>query len=249
MPTMINPETGETKEMSMEELMEAMREGKVTVQQQVHHADGTVTSSTIYGNDTGDGVDRSLNVFGTMNDVFSVAIHKARRIREADENTDKLFCMDDSDVDYEVTIDDTAMPIMHIVTCTRENVRIARYMRDERKTVGKTMQELTLSFENGEISATLEEVQGNNLALVAFAVHELRSILRQRGILQELQEIGNRSSGVIVTGTADDIDARIVRGRARPDLPCMLFGGLFAHSLDEAVMMRPYVDELMVGSI
>ena len=249
MPTMTNPETGETMEMSMEELLEAMREGKVTVQQQVHHADGTVTSSAIFGNDVGDGIDRSLNIFGTMNDVFSVAIQKARRIKEADENAENLFCMDDSDLNYEVTIDDTAMPIMHIVTCTENNVRIARYMRDERKTVGAPMQELNLLFENGEISATLEEVQENNLALAAFAVHELRRVLREQGILQDIQEIGNRSSGVVVTATEDDIDAKIVRGRARPDLPCMMFGGLFAQSLDEAVMMRPYVDELMVGSM
>ena len=66
MPTMKNSETGETMEMTTEELMEAMREGKISIQQQVHHADGTVTSSTIYGNEIGDGIDRSMNVFGTM---------------------------------------------------------------------------------------------------------------------------------------------------------------------------------------
>ena len=85
---MKNCKTGETMEMSMEELMDAMREGKVTVQQQVHHADGTVTSSTIYGNDTGDGIDRSLNILGTMQDVFSPAIRKAQSIREAEENAE-----------------------------------------------------------------------------------------------------------------------------------------------------------------
>ena len=56
MATMKNPETGETIEMSTEELMQAMREGKITIQQQVHHADGTVTGSTIYGNELGDGI-------------------------------------------------------------------------------------------------------------------------------------------------------------------------------------------------
>ena len=77
MPTMKNPETGETMEMTTEELMEAMREGKISIQQQVHHADGTVTSSTIYGNEIGDGIDRSMNVFGTMNDIFTPALTKA----------------------------------------------------------------------------------------------------------------------------------------------------------------------------
>ena len=95
MPTMTNPETGETMEMSMEELLEAMREGKVTVQQQVHHADGTVTSSVIYGNDVGDGIDRSLNVFGTVNDLISVALQKVKRIKETDENAFADYSDDD----------------------------------------------------------------------------------------------------------------------------------------------------------
>lgn len=246
MPTMTNPETGETKEISMEELMEAMRGGKMTVQQQVHHADGTVTSSAIYGNDVGDGIDRSLNVFGTMGDIFKPALQMAKRIQEADENAENLFCMDDSDADYEVTIDDTSMPIMHIVSCTKESVTISRYIRDERKTVGKPMSEMNILFENGEITATLEEIQENKLALFAFGVHELRRILRERGVLQELHRIGNKSSGVMITAVSeDDIDARIVRGKARPDLPCLMFGGLFAQELEDAVMMRPYMDEMM----
>ena len=247
---MTNPETGETMEMSMEELMEAMREGKVTVQQQVHHADGTVTSSTIYGNDIGDGIDRSLNIFGTMNDIFMPALQMAKRIKEADENAENIFRMDDSDVDYEVTIDDTSMPIMHIITSSKESVTIARYSRDERKTVGEPINSLNILFEDGEIVATLEEVQENNLALFAFGVYELRRILRERGILQELQRIGNKSSGVMITAVSEEnIDARIVRGKARPELPCMMFGGLFAQGPEDAIMMRPYVDELMTDAL
>ena len=250
MPTMKNPETGETMEMPMEELMEAMREGKVSIQQQVHNADGTVTSSTVYGNEIGDGIDRSMNVFGAMGDIFKPALQMAKRIKEGDENAENLFFMDDSDVDYEVTIDDTSMPIMHIVSCTKESVSVSRYTRDERKTVGEPISNVNILFENGEIKATLEEVQENYLVLFAFGVHELRQILRERGILQELQRIGNKSSGVLITAASEeDIDARIVRGKARPDLPCMMFGGLFAQGLEDAVMMRPYVDELMTGAM
>ena len=70
MPTMTNPETGETKEISMEEFIEAMKNGNVSVSQEVHHSDGTVTSSVVYGNNVGDGIDRSVNIFATMNDIF-----------------------------------------------------------------------------------------------------------------------------------------------------------------------------------
>ena len=249
MPVMKNPETGETLEMSAQELMEAMREGRVTVQQQVHHADGTVTSSAIFGNNVGDGIDRSLNIFATLNDVFMPALQMAQKIKAADENAEKLFRMDDSDVDYEATIDDTAMPVMHIITCTGESVRVARYIRDERKTVGTPTSELTLYFENGEISATVEQVQQNNLSLFAFGVHALRQTLRERGILQQLQDMGNRASGVVITAAGEELEARIVRGYARPDLPCLMFGGLFGQGMEDAVMMRPYMDELMVGVV
>lgn len=249
MPTMKNPETGETMEMTTEELMEAMREGKISIQQQVHHADGTVTSSTIYGNEIGDGIDRSMNVFGTMNDIFTPALTKAKEIKEADENAENLFIMDNSDVDYEVIIDDTAMPVMHIVTCTKEKVTIARYTRDERRTVGVSTNAISVDFENGEIHATLDEIREHNMILFAFGLHEIRKILRERGILQELQRIGNKSSGVIITVNDGEINAKIVRGLARPELPCMMFGGLFAQGIEDAVMMRPYVDELMTAAM
>ncbi len=249
MPTMKNPETGETMEMTTEELMEAMREGKISIQQQVHHADGTVTSSTIYGNEIGDGIDRSMNVFGTMNDIFTPALTKAKEIKKADENAENLFFMDNSDVDYEVIIDDTAMPVMHIVTCTKEKVTIARYTRDERRTVGVSTNAISVDFENGEIHATLDEIKEHNMILFAFGLHEIRKILRERGILQELQKIGNKGSGVIITSDEGEINAKIVRGLARPELPCMMFGGLFAQGIEDAVMMRPYVDELMTAAM
>lgn len=252
MPTMTNPETGETKEISMEEFLAAMQGGKISVRQEVRHADGSVTSSLIYGNDVGDGVDRSLNIFGTMNDVLYYAVWKARKIKEADENAEKLFFMDNSGADYEVTIDDTQAPMMHIITCTKDKVRVQRHIRDERKSVGKPISEAEFSFVNGKISATLEDVQkGDKLLLFACGVYEIRKLLNERGQLQKLKELENRSSGVMITKDGEDIEdesgikTKIVRGQNRPDLPCMMFGGLFAQDLEDAIMMRPYMDELM----
>lgn len=252
MPTMTNPETGETKEISMEEFMKMMRSGNGSIQQVVKHADGTVTSSLIYGNNIGDGVDRSLNIFGTMGDVLFYAVLKARKIKEADENAEKLFFIDNSDADYEVTIDDTQAPMMHIITCTKEKVRVARYIRDERKSVSKPISEAEYAFVDGKISATLEDVQkGDKLLLFACGVYEIRKLLDERGLLQKLKELDNRSSGVMVTKDSDEVEdesgikTKIVRGHNRPDLPCMMFGGLFGQDLEDAVMMRPYMDEMM----
>ncbi len=246
MPTMTNPETGETKEISMEEFMEAMRGGKISVRQEVHHADGSVTSSMIFGNDVGDGVDRSVNIFGTMHDVLKPVILNAQKIKEADKDAKKIFFMDNSGADYEITIDDTSSPMMHIVTCTKETVHVASYIRDERKSVGKPMAENTYTFTDGKLSATLEEVQeGNKLLLFAFGVYEIRRILEERGVLQELKKLDNRSSGVVIKTNENEVITKVVRGRNRPDLPCLMFGGLFAQGIEDAVMMRPYMDELM----
>jgi len=253
MPMMTNPKTGETKEISMEEFMGAIQGRKISVCQEVRHDDGTVTSSLIYGNDIGDGVDRSLNIFGTTDDVLFYAVLKARKIKEADENAENLFFIDNSDADYEVTIDDTQSPVMHIITCTKEKVRVAHYIRDERKTVGKPISEGEYSFVNGKISATLEDVEKDNLMLFACGVYEIRKLLDERGLLQKLKELENRSSGVMVTKDGDEVEdesgikTKIVRGHNRPDLPCMTFVGLFGRSVD-AVMMRPYMDEL-IGEI
>ena len=252
MPTMTDPETGETKEISMEEFFAAMQGGKISVRQEVHHADGSVTSSLIYGNDVGDGIDRSLNIFGTTSDVLYYAIWKARKRKDADENAEKLFFIDNAEADYEVTIDDTQIPIMHIITCTKEKVRVQRHIRDERKSVGKPMAEAEFSFDNGKISATLEDIQnGDKLLLFACGVYEIRKLLNERNQLQRLKELGNRSSGVLITKDVEEIEdasgiiTKIVRGQNRPDLPCMMFGGLFAQDLKDAIMMRPYMDELM----
>lgn len=245
MPTMTNPETGETKEISMEEFLAAMRNGQISVRQEVHHADGSVTASTIYGNDIGDGVDRSVNIFAATNDVLSPAVMRARKVKEENPNAEKLFFMDNSGADYEVTVDDTSMPTMHIISCTKDSIKVARYIRDERKTVGTPLDEKTFSFVNGALEASLEDVQGNTMMLFAFGVYEIRKLLTERGILQELQKLANRSSGVVISKSGEEIVTRIVRGRNRPDLPCMMFGGLFSQGIEDAVMMRPYMDEMM----
>lgn len=241
MPTMTNPETGETKEISMEEFIEAMKNGNVSVSQEVHHSDGTVTSSVVYGNNVGDGIDRSVNIFATMNDIFIAA----KKAYISDGSDESVFIMDDADKDYEVVIDDTTMPIMHIVKCTSDGVSVSRYIRDEQKTVGQPIEDVNIEFEDGRIVATLEEVTENNLALFAFGIFSIRQMLKENGMLQELQKIGNKCSGVTITSKDENIIAKIVRGMNRPELPCLLFGGILSQGMEDAIMLRPYPDELI----
>ena len=245
MPKVIDSE-GNEREISMEEFQEALRGASVTVKQQITHADGSVTSSVIYGNNAGDGVDHSLNIFSEMSDVISAGLFKAKQNCGDNEDAEIIFSMDNSGAAYEITQDVTDTPLMHVFTCTEDKVHIARYIRDERKSTDNPMEEAEYAFDDGRFTATLEEIKNDNLMAYAFGIHAIRCNLEERGILQELKEYENKKTGVIIAVDDDgNMDANIVRGRSRPDLPCMMFGGLFAESLDEAEMMRPYVDELL----
>lgn len=244
MPILTNPETGEEIEVSVEEMMEMMRNGRCSIQQVVKHADGSTTSSALYGNVFADGIDRSVNIFASTSDINYPAIMAARKVKEANPDAIDIFVMDNSDSGYEITVDDTEQPIMHVMKCTKENATISRYIRDERKTIGKSIDEAVVNFIDGKIERSLEDIQNNIILLFLFGIYETRKILKERGLLQELQALANRGSGVIVTTDEENVYTRLVRGRNRPDLPCMILGGLFAQGLEDAEMMRPYMDEM-----
>ena len=79
MPTMTNPETGETKEISEEEFLEILRSGKGSLQQVVTHADGSTSATALYGNDSEDGLDRSVNIF-VDRDVFKAFLRRTSQV-------------------------------------------------------------------------------------------------------------------------------------------------------------------------
>ena len=80
MPTMTNPETGETKEISTEEFMKMMRSGNGILQQVVKHADGTTSSTTVYGNVAADGLDRSVNIFVDKESFNAFLMKKIKKL-------------------------------------------------------------------------------------------------------------------------------------------------------------------------
>lgn len=242
MPTMTNPETGETKEISMEEFMKMMRSGNGSLQQVVTHADGTTSSTTLYGNVSDDGLDRSVNIF-VDGDTFNAFI--IRKIKKLTGEIEDPESEKDPGELYEMTIDFTDSAIMGILKATKEALTINLYTRDERKS---TLDHLNQGSKTWKVNpdSTIEfngaDLQGEDktISLYMLAFLEMRQFLRASGKLAELKKLGNRGTGVIIraTGTADDAKATIVRGKNRPDLPCNMF--LFGEQ-----MMRPYVDEMM----
>lgn len=241
MPTITNPETGEKKEISMEEFMEMMRSGNATFQQIVKNADGTTSSTTLYGNVAEDGLDHSVNIF-VDNDSFNAFI--VRKIKKlTGEIEDPQSENDPSDL-YEMTVDFTDSAIMGILKATKESLSIDLYTRDERKATFDHLKQGSKSWKvnpDRTIEFNGADLQGEDktLSLYMLAFLEMRQFLKDSGNLAELKKLGNRGSGVIIEATeqADDAKATIVRGRNRPALPCNVF-------LLGEQMMRPYMDEL-----
>lgn len=242
MPTMTNPETGETKEISMEEFMKMMRSGNGSLQQVVTHADGTTSSTTLYGNVAEDGLDRSVNIF-VDNDTFNAFI--IRKVKKLTGEIEDPESEKDPGELYEMTVDFTDSAIMGILKATKEELSINLYTRDERKATFDHLKQGSKSWKvnpDNTIEFSGADLQGEHKteALYMLAFLEMRQFLRATGKLAELKKLGNCGSGVVIkaTGQADDAKATIVRGRNRPDLPCNMF-------LLGEQMMRPYMDEMM----
>lgn len=241
MPTMTNPETGETKEISMEEFLKMMRSGNGSIQQVVTHADGSTSSTTIFGNISSDGLDRSVNIF-VDSDTFNAFItRKLKKMTgqmpdpESEKAPLELF---------EMTIDFTHAAIMGIVRKTKEELSVKLYTRNEQKATFDYLLQSSKTWkvnEDGSITFNVADLQGEDktISLYMLSFLEMRQFLRASGKLAELKELGNRGTGVIIkaTGQADDATATIVRGLNRPNLPCEMF-------LLGEQMMRPYPDEL-----
>ncbi len=242
MPTMTNPETGETKEISMEEFLKMMRSGNGSLQQVVTHADGTTSSTTLYGNVAQDGLDRSVNIF-VDNDTFNAFI--VRKLKKLTGEMDDPESEKDPGELYEMTIDFTDSAIMGILKATDKELSINLYTRDERKATYDHLKQGSKSWKvnpDKTIEFNGADLQGEDktVSLYMLAFLEMRQFLRATGKLAELKKLGNCGSGVIIkaTGQAEDAQATIVRGRNRPDLPCEMF-------LLGEQMMRPYMDEMM----
>lgn len=248
MPTLKNIETGETKEMSIDELMKAMREGNVSIRQEITKADGTVTSSTVYGNNFGDNVDYSVNIFVDKDTYSAFAIRAVKiLVGEIEEPADDN---DDENNLYEMTIDFTDIAAMGIVKSSKGNLSVDLYTRGETKSCSDYLRVLSKTWEKDasgdHLAFDLEDLRNENkdISLYMLAFLEIRRFLKKSGKLDELEKLANRGSGVIVraTGDAEDADATIVQGKERPDLPCNMF-------LLGEQMLRPYIDEMISTSM
>ena len=241
--------TGEEKEISLEEFLELTRGEDLCIKQVMRNADGSEVSSVLYGEEENDGRLHAMNFFATMNSVIRAAAVMSEELKKKYPNTTKVFRMSNENLDYEVLVDDMDAPLMYIFRFSKEGVHVQSYVRDERRSItGTPTIDQRYSFVNGEISAEVSDIQADYILCFVFGVYEIIRILEDNGVLLQLQEMKNQGCGILVTGD-EDVSLKIVKGHERPELPCMLFGGMFAKSADDTVMMRPYVDELFVSNL
>lgn len=251
----INNITGEEIEISMEEFLSEINSAEISltdIQQVINIDDEPPIVNQIYGINMSDDskMDLSINLFGKMGELYTPATSKAKKVANKNENDDNFFRMDNSIVDYIVMVDVVDMPAMYRVAFTKDSVKIAHYVRDEQRSIIDPMIEKEFSYVDGMILADIDEVKEDPLLLMCFSVHETINLIKERNILQVLKDNENKGTGVIIStliGEDDDVEivTEMVSGKDRPDLPCVMFGGLFGQDIEDAIMMRPYFDEMI----
>ena len=239
MPKKIDPITGEEKEVSMEEFMEIMRKGGNNlggIQQIVKDAAGNEIVTDIYGNVSGikDGLDRSLNVFICSSDL-SLLIQKAMDslIKHEPDPEDPEAAKYKG---YVMTVDYLDKAITWVMTVTEEEVTLGLYDRDDRKSNTDLISMHSWKKENGALLINNEEIEKDKYIIYSITFSYLKKQLLKKGILTKLREFNNKGTGVIVSVVNGIVDAKIVKGKDRPDLPCE------TAFLGEQ-MCRPYPDE------
>ncbi len=236
MPTVTDPKTGETREISKEEFMAMLRsgEGKITgIQQVVTHPDGTQDKSTIYGSMPGEDSReaRPVNVIAAEG-VTGYFLRDAITGENGQERTN------DS---YVISVDSLETPITWVMSVSPEQIELNIYSRDERKSNSQASKHQKWDLNGGGLEVNLEILQQDKLLTFVIPMIQMYKFLKKQGIPEALRKPENAGAYVLMRREEDGVSVRIVRGKERPELPCMVLDGLLGEQ-----MCRPYVDELFV---
>ena len=237
MPIMTDPNTGERKEISMEEFREAVRGGRLTgVQQIVTDANGNQRVTDIYGNMPGsaDDFDRSANIFMNLSDigVFLTAAIEGDSYgldpnRKTDDNIEMLVELMDH-------------PMSYRLTRTLQEIKLEQSVRDEMRSWGQKELKGTWTLDNGEMSVDGETLlQDRDLVFVP-VFSQVRKFIEAEGILAQLKQMNDSAAGALISVADGQPKAKLVRGSTRPALPCAILGGLLG-----VETIRPYPEELI----
>ena len=241
-----NQESGKEIEVSEAEFMKMLSKNG-GIQQVVTDRDGNKRISDIWGNMSGiqNGLDRSVNVFCTMADLIPFISYC---LESAGENwSEQHEEPTEPEAGYIMTVDLTDNPVTIVITRTLEQVEFVEYIRDERKTLSDSnkMNYKKWPLNNGCFNMTgIDQtiLRTDQPLFFMLAVTGLRKFLKQKGLLEKLQHMDNKCSGIVISRFDNEINAKIVFGLSRPELPCNTF-------FSGVQMCRPYPDEPMIEMI
>ena len=227
----------EIRKATGEEFQEAMRNGAkiVGVQQVVTNPDGNQTARTIYGSMPGEGddIDRSIHVILADEDYRQPFFHSLVAGEYPDVKLDETKTKT-----IIATFDETQAPLTWILTLTPGKLKLDGYERDLQRSYSASVMNGEWQFgSDGSMEVTGERLKEDKALFFALIFMMMLKYLKANGQIDELQRLKNRGAAALVEIKDGKPQARIVRGRQRPDLPCtMLF-------MEEPVMARPYIDE------
>ena len=237
MPTVTDPNTGEKREISMEEFMETVRGGGrlMGIQQVVTDAEGNQRVTDIFGNlSESDGFERSANIFFYLADM-GVFLSQAVQGYEYDLDPDRV-----RDENVVITADLMDHPMTYILTCTPDYIRLEKCIRDEMRSMGNKELVKEWPLDGGELNITVEDLQNDKDLVIALVMAQIRKFIESEGILSRLKQMNNAAAGAQITVRDGEPSAKLVQGKTRPALPCAILGGLLG-----VETLRPYPDEFI----
>ena len=207
----------------------------------VTNADGSTTEQVFFGNlPDEENVDRSINIICADDDYLPCFLHALIEGEDRDAVLDP-----EHRKTFVVTIEETEFPATWVLTTSNEKFALDGYVRDAQHSNSDKMAGQCGEWAknpDGTMDITGEMLQKDHALARAVVFLQMLKFLKARGLVNELQQSGNRGAMALIEVKDGKPEARIVRGRQRPDLPCtMLF-------MDEPVMARPYLDELLGGA-
>lgn len=224
-----------SEELTMEEVADNLKKGKGSIKLVTKGIDGKEKEVAVWGGYELDGYDRTLNVFINASDLSYFAQNMVSILVEANEYDDP--CRDE--VGWQMTVDYLDTSMTSILRSEKDKIVAESYIRDEKKTYSELSpndcDEIMLNA-NGSFRLEERNIEENLFILTLIS---LRKYLLMRGIVKELYEKFDESSGVLVKQTSTgEFVTTILSGKERPDLPCRVF--LFGDQ-----MCRPYIDEML----
>ena len=225
-------------EARAEKAMDAVKRGDAFISQVKEDNDGNKHFFNVYG-PTPDKLDHICNIFidsSSLSSIFKAVAHGKLKSAEKKDINNQFE-------GSQTTIDYTDEPIMWVLKITKEKVYLDAYQRDEKKAFGDPAIENEWDKGDGVLQITEEKILEDNYLFYAMVFGKLRNHLEAEGLIDKLRELNKYSgAGILVSAIDEDnITARIVQGKSRPDLPCEMF-------LMGTVTCRPYLDEMIAGS-